>query len=374
MSIVAALLAAAGLVVLALLLADAQSQAREDIRQRFHERAEVSAAMTEAVFAISAQTNMQLAQTRLGGRKVDGDQLEAVVSRSRLLYARLRGSKGELLAITRRSPPPQEPPPEFVRKALAGRATLADVSTVPGSGERVVEWAIPYETRFGRRVQVSGLRETLIAEFLGGLLRRLPRGEGGESYVIDGKDQVVASLDPKAVDAAPLADRELVAAVRRGSSGEYERDGADRYFTSETVDDSPWHVVLAVDQSDLYDEVSGARTLVPWVIFAALLLAAIAGVLLLRRIAVARAAVERAAADQRHAVEINDNIIQRISLAKYAMDRGEAGLTKEKLAETLEEAQRLVNELLGEGDIEPGRLRRGTDAPGGGASGGGDKP
>ena len=83
-----------------------------------------------------------------------------------------------------------------------------------------------------------------------------------------------------------------------------------------------------------------------------------AGVFLLRRVAVTTAEIERREINQQHAVEINDNILQRIALSYYAMENGNEDLAREKLSESLREAQRLVNRLLGKETVEPGSLRR----------------
>ena len=55
------------------------------------------------------------------------------------------------------------------------------------------------------------------------------------------------------------------------------------------------------------------------------------------------------------------------SRSKYALDRGATDKSQEKMAETLLEAQQLVNSLLEEKEIAPGVLRRaapaGTEGP-----------
>jgi hypothetical protein len=77
---------------------------------------------------------------------------------------------------------------------------------------------------------------------------------------------------------------------------------------------------------------------------------------------------------ERQALEINDNIVQGLSVAKYALDQGEDGKSKAAVEETLKKARTLITELLGEEDSEvalgPGELRRrrpatvaGGDAP-----------
>ena len=77
---------------------------------------------------------------------------------------------------------------------------------------------------------------------------------------------------------------------------------------------------------------------------------------------------------EHQALEINDNIVQGLSVAKYALDKGEDGQSKAAVEETLKKARSIITELLGEEDTEvalgPGELRRqrpatvaGGDAP-----------
>ena len=70
-------------------------------------------------------------------------------------------------------------------------------------------------------------------------------------------------------------------------------------------------------------------------------------------------------ARERQAVEINDNIVQGLTVAKYAMDTGRDDQSRRAVEEALRNAQDIISGLLDEaedGRIEPGRLRRATPA------------
>lgn len=77
-------------------------------------------------------------------------------------------------------------------------------------------------------------------------------------------------------------------------------------------------------------------------------------------------------ARERQAVEINDNIVQGLSVAKYALDQGKDEQSREAIEDSLKKARELITELLGEKGTEvelgPGDLRRERPA----AVGGGD--
>lgn len=337
-------------------LADSQSQARQDLENRFSDRAGVSAALTDAIFSISAVQTQTQAARRFSG-EVDRDRLVATARQSRLVYARIVGSDGEVLATTPGAPSPP-PDREHVQRALRGRATLTNVLRVPGVREPVIEWALPFRTPQGPRVQVNGLSERIIARFLGGFLGQLPQRRGTFSYVLDSRGTVLGSPQRDARPGERLGQPGLLAAVRGGRKGKYQEHGEEHYFTSTAVRNTPWRVVLAAETDELYSSVHGRRRTIPWLIFGAFALASLVGLFLLRRVATTTSELERRELSRQHAVEINDNIIQRLVLAKYELDRGASEISQAKVSETLQEAQRLVSDLLGDADMDPGRLRR----------------
>ena len=65
---------------------------------------------------------------------------------------------------------------------------------------------------------------------------------------------------------------------------------------------------------------------------------------------------------ERQALEINDNIVQGLSVAKYALDQGQDQKSKAAVEDTLKHAREIITELLGEEGSEvalgPGELRR----------------
>jgi hypothetical protein len=177
---------------------------------------------------------------------------------------------------------------------------------------------------------------------------------------------VLGGSDLKLPLGRPLPDRDLRDAALRGPNGPYD---SGRYYAASRLAGANWRVVISISQSDLYHSVNGSRRTVPWLLFAAFALAAIAGLMLMRRAALAAAELQRKELSERHAVEINDNIIQGLALASYELERGERMAGSSQVSETLREAQRLVTELLGKGDVQPGQLRRErpakTDGPDG---------
>jgi hypothetical protein len=113
--------------------------------------------------------------------------------------------------------------------------------------------------------------------------------------------------------------------------------------------------VLDTTEEELYSEIDNTLS---WAIFVAFALTALAGLVLLGRVLKSASELERRELNERHAVEINDNIIQGLALAKYKLERGDEEASAAQVADTLREAQRLVSGLLGDAEIQAGQLRR----------------
>ena len=64
-------------------------------------------------------------------------------------------------------------------------------------------------------------------------------------------------------------------------------------------------------------------------------------------------------ARERQALEINDTIVQGLSVAKYSLDTGADDKTRAAIEHTLEQARTIISDLLGDEDnFGPGDLRR----------------
>lgn len=68
--------------------------------------------------------------------------------------------------------------------------------------------------------------------------------------------------------------------------------------------------------------------------------------------------VAKAEIRRRHALELNDTIVQRLALAKYAFELGEDDKARAAVDETLDAAKRVISDLLLEVPVKPGDLVR----------------
>ena len=345
--------------VLAYLIASSQSQAHKDLQRRFRDRSKISAAVAESVFASLGSGTAAPALTPM---KIDPAALDKLATQGKNPYIVVRDANGKVIAASSKAPASATGAldPEL-RAALKTRKSLFS-SVVPGSkpATSVVLWGIPFKAVDGsKRLEVIPVPVPAMSKFLGAFLGQLPNASSATAAVLDRNGRVVGSPDKGVVAGATYRDSALVAANRKQSAG----DIGDRYFASTPVQGSTWKIAIAAGNDKLYSSINGSRRTVPWLILIVLAIVGLAGLLALRRAAKAQAEVQRRAISRRAALEINDNVIQRLAVVKFALERGQEASTEAKLAEALQEAQKLVNQLLGEEGAEAGSLRRTTESP-----------
>jgi hypothetical protein len=352
---VASVLLIALLAVLAYALANSQHQQRKDINKRFEDRARVAATVNESLFALVSTSVKPADIERFGGETVDEKALQQRAAVQQQFYSAIVSSDGELLA--KAGPAPADVGShETVKEALRTKTT-AYSSLMRGPGGKIaIESAVAFPTKSGVRVDVSLGPAAALAQFLNSFLSKLPTVADARSYVIDRANKVIATPGAKSRPGVALDDTDLAEAVANGEKGSY---AGDRYFAASPIRGTPWRIVLSAKKSTLYETVA---TTVPWLIFTAFVLVSLGGMLLLWRVLISNAELQRADLSRSHALEINDNVVQRLVLAKYALDRGATETSQQKLAETLRETQQLVTSMLEEREIEPGSLRRDVPA------------
>jgi hypothetical protein len=347
MTIGGAVLAALLLGIFAFLIADSQSQDKEDVEERFQDVAQVSGAVTNGIFQSAFQSTRTQATEKFSG-PIDERALAQFAQQGQSQYVVVYDAKARRLGATPGAPQPG-PAVETARKT--GQPRLSDVM---GTGEdATIEFAIPYDTPSGRRIFVTGSPTQPFADFLASSLGQVPNFADAETAMVDSNGIVLGGDNLSSPVGEKRDDPELLEALQGEEHGDY---GDDRYFASSAITNTPFKIVLDADKSDLYESISG-RT-VTWIIFAAFALALFGGLYFLRRALVTTGELQRRELNERHAVEINDNIIQGLALAKYQLQAGEGKASADQVAETLREAQRLVSNLLGDAEVQAGQLRR----------------
>ena len=311
--LVAAVLTLVTLVGAGTSLQHSQSNARHAIASRFAERARISAALTESLFASSASAAQTTNAQRFGGSRIPVETLAAEARRGRLESLVLLGADGGVISSSPGTPPATlrliRSKPGFVRDVLAGRPfALSDVIARPG-GRGTIQFALPFSMATGRRVLVSGASPQLLHDFIGGYLAEIPDTAGGHAYVLDGQGAVVGGPKGQARPGLRVGEPGLLAAAAHARQGRF---GDGQYFAASPVRGSRWRVVLTGRESTLFASVSGAGRWVPWLLFAALGIVAAVALVLVGR--VLRGAAQQRRSQERYELAVqgaNDGIWDR---------------------------------------------------------------
>jgi signal transduction histidine kinase len=270
--------------VLALLCAFAyvvvssQATSRRQAQKGFGAEATITAQLAASIFTTSASSGQAAARKAFGGRTVDVGALTSSAKRSGGAYILILDRDGKLIGASRGTPAAVRVRAtkafKHIRAALGGRSSLSDELPAPAGKGYILEWALPFETPFGRRVEVSALSSGLIFNFLSSYLARTRSDGSARAYVLDSQNQIVAASG----GAAKPGDRPNVPSLLSGlltnPQGTYRDGGVERYFASAPVQDSSWRVVLSEPTSQLYPALAGSLS---WFLFAVLGAFALAG-------------------------------------------------------------------------------------------------
>ena len=265
--------------VFAIELSDTQAKSKGDVTARVHERAVLAAALIDSLFGT---INQQIPRDSklYGTSSVSALTLVRQLRGQRVAYAAVLGSAGQVLAAT----------PGFTAQARAGLSAsraiaLSEGSRAYGLGNaepygdaRVIDYAVSFPTRYGPRLLVTGFPPSTLGGLFGGELRKIPGVRGSHNYLIDGSDTVLSSTNPR----YPAGYR-FTSASQVRSLGRASGQVAGRYYDQVRLAHSTWRVVLVAPVGPLFASVSGLRKWIPWAIFLAFALVAIAALGLARR-------------------------------------------------------------------------------------------
>jgi diguanylate cyclase (GGDEF)-like protein len=261
-------------------LAASQTHARHEVDQRFEARvasgAVFSALYVQDIFAREAGQ----ATTWLTGRATPVNLARAAgavgFSASVLLDREGRvlsaaPSKPGLVGqvITGKYP--------HLAAAVDGRAAVSNVVLSAARAVAVVGFAVPFETRSGRRV-FSGAFD-ISKTPLGAYLSHMIGTPGKHVYLVDATGSVIASSGPDLAARTTLGqiDPRLADALAKRSTGAYTPARGSHFFASVAIAGTPWRLVADVPESQLYVSINGSSQWLAWLALAGL---AIAGLLI----------------------------------------------------------------------------------------------
>ena len=268
-----------------LVLLDQQQKSRAAIVERFRLRAEIAASFLESYVDELTSHEAEIAGARLATRSVSQRRFTDVTAALGFPAAVLLDGDGHLLRVL-----PNKPELvgtdlvstyEHLRVAVAGRIGISNVVPSAARSIPVVGLAVPFESAAGPRVYSGALsisRTSLGTSYL----RNFTPIRGATVWLLDANDQTIASNSDlrQSPDLFAREDPALGAALEESSSGSYDGPAGTARYVAVPVKGTPWRVVITSPESELFNSVGGLHLILPWIIFAGMILAAGAVVVL----------------------------------------------------------------------------------------------
>lgn len=267
---------------------------------RIHQKAEKSLEDQFAVRATSASTfldsyvvytlnrEQELAKLRLGTKQITHDQFLDFLDNFGFGPSVLLDDTGHVIDV---APYKQEligkqitADNEHLRAAVVnGEQTVSNV--IPSDALKFpnVAFATPFETQAGTRI-ISGAYD-LTTKPLGNYFENIVPNDGGHAYLVDEDNNVIASNSDKSGYLSEI-DTELANTVSKANKtkGYYKtEDGKQNYFVVQSVNGTPWRVIIAIDKEELLKPETGVKLYLPWAFLFCFATVAIVLVILLVR-------------------------------------------------------------------------------------------
>lgn len=260
-------------------IALSREQSRAHLRDNLRLRGASSAVVVATFLAQQVARERQSAQL-LGGASVSAERFALAVSAFGSKAAVLLDSRGRLM----RALPADE---RLIGKPIAARyahLTAAEhgrvaISNVVRSVVRrvlVAAVAVPFQTRYGRRV--FSVAYNVSGSALGLFVSHTIPYPQHQVYLVDGAGRLVAASPASRAATLRGTDRALARALARSADGALSIGREPWTYTSAPVAGTSWRLAIAIPDSRLYMSVSGWAEWLPWIVFA---LVSVFGTLLL---------------------------------------------------------------------------------------------
>jgi diguanylate cyclase (GGDEF)-like protein len=156
----------------------------------------------------------------------------------------------------------------YAHLASAERGAIAFSNVVPSAvrGAPVMAVAVPFSTPRGRRVFSAAYPAAGSA--LDALVDHTISYRAHQVFLVDGAGRLLAASPRTGASTLVQVDPRLARAAVHSSLGSVAGDGRPTTFTVAPVPGTSWRLLIAVPNSRLYASITGATSIVPWVVFA----------------------------------------------------------------------------------------------------------
>jgi len=282
-----------------------QADSRHQAEGSFRVQSRITAELTSSLFQSSAAEGATAAAKAFGGPAPSAASLTALASRSHLAYALVVDSAGKILAASADAPARAGVSPVELRRALAAPSWLSNLRTVSGRPGPVMQFELPFRTRFGPRIEVEAFDANALVPFLRAYLHESGANPAQVGYIVDGNNRVIAASTGK----LKLGEKLSGGLVAR-NGGRYVSNGVSRYVAGSPLAGSDWRVLLSEPTAALYPALAGSQS---WILSGALVafgLVALVALGLLRRMLIGTARVEET---NRQLGELNATLEERVA-------------------------------------------------------------
>jgi diguanylate cyclase (GGDEF)-like protein len=266
-------LAACGLLVLLALMAAAivlsQHQSKEHLLTNLHLRGTSSATFVSTYLDEQANREQQAARRYLSGAEVSPARFELVTGAFGSAAAVLLNRSGRLLDVIPAKPSLLGSPiaSRYAHLAAAERGAIAFSNVVPSAarGAPVIAVAVPFSTPRGRRVFSAAYPASGSA--LDALVDHTISYRAHQVFLVDGAGRLIAASPRTRASTLAEVDPQLARAAAHSSLGPLAGVARPTTFTTASVPGTSWRLLIAVPNSRLYASITGATSIVPWVVF-----------------------------------------------------------------------------------------------------------
>jgi signal transduction histidine kinase len=291
-----------------------QNDSRRQAEQRFGDQVTLTSEFTGALLGTSASASSAAAAKQFGEDHID-PLLNAAPG---ALYTVILDAHGKRLAETAAAPAAAaSPSATHIRQALAGHAWFSDLIVGATRSADTIEWAIPFTTPSGRRVEVEAVQANAFVSFLNALLTKTERSGDGVAFILDEHHRVIGSSSATIKTGQLPKSSALVAALDRRTHGGFRYTGTNLYFASSPIAGSTWVAVTSIRASSLYPALAGSQAWLLYAFLVAFALTCLASVLFFRRALVSGAGLRRSN-DELAAINstLEDRVAERTAAAE----------------------------------------------------------